>query len=369
MSTSRSRVRRNGRSPALSGIDRGYRYDRAVDLVPTNHSIPSRRFLPAVPHGFVLGPREPVGEALKRITVEQFDLALDALVSATDIDTAVHEARKAMKRLRAVLRLVRDAVGEDVYRAETVVLRDVARALAPVRDGWVMVATVSRLRERYEGHLRSTAFSVSIERLEERHRRRRSTLFEEAEGMRHVLHTLRSARARYAAWPIDERIARAYGRAVVAHTFESLAPGLERTYGRGRREMRRALAEPTAEHFHLWRKRVKYLRHQMEILEPLWPEVIGGNARSLDHLGDVLGEEHDLSVLLRLLGVSPELCPDPMERSLLTALARQRRTDLRFASATLGARAYAEPAPRLVQRVAAYWEAWDRPPAVGALEE
>ncbi len=106
----------------------------------------------------------------------------------------------------------------------------------------------------------------------------------------------------------------------------------------------------------------------MEILEPLWPEVIGGYARSLDHLGEVLGEEHDLSVLLRLLGASPELSPDPVERSVLTALARQRRTDLRFASATLGARAYAEPAPRLVRRMAAYWEAWDSRPVVGGSE-
>ena len=133
--------------------------------------------------------------------------------------------------------------------------------------------------------------------------------------------------------------------------------------------MRRALAEPTSEHFHLWRKRVKYLRHQMEILEPLWPEVVGAYARSLGHLGDILGEEHDVSLLLELIGGSPELCPDPMERSLLAALARQRRSDLRLASATLGARAYAEPAPRLVRRFAAYWEAWDRPPILGTTED
>lgn len=321
-----------------------------------------------MPHGFVLGSREPVGEALRRITVEQLDGAIEGLVADADVDTAVHEARKAMKRLRAVLRLVRDVIGDGIYRAENDVLRDTARVLAPVRDGWVMVETVAGLRERYRDHLRSTAFVMTLERMEERHLRRRAGVLEDADGMRRVVRTLRSARARYAAWPIDDELAQAYGRTPVRHAFETIAPGLERTYERGRREMRDALADPTPEHFHLWRKRVKYLRHQIEILEPLWPEVIGGYARSLEHLGDVLGEEHDLSVLLELLGANPELCPDPVERSLLAAVAVRRRSDLRLASAALGSRAYAEPAPRLVTRFAVYWEAWDRPPVDRLLE-
>jgi CHAD domain-containing protein len=339
-----------------------------VDLLPASHPNPSRRFLPAVPHGFVLGSREPIGEGLRRITVEQLDSAVGGLVAGGDVDTAVHEARKSMKRLRAVLRLVRDEIGEDIYRVENDILRDTARVLAPVRDGHVMVETVVGLRDRYGAHLRSTAFSSTIERLEERHRARRAGVLGDVDGLRRVVRTLRSARARYAAWPVDEEIARAYGRTPVRHAFETIAPGLERTYERGRREMRQALSDPTPVHFHLWRKRVKYLRHQMEILEPLWPDVIGGYARSLEHLGDVLGEEHDLSVLLGLLGGSSELCPDPVERSLLTAVAVRRRSDLRLASAALGTRAYAEPAPRLVKRFAVYWEAWDRPP-VGRLLE
>ncbi len=180
------------------------------------------------------------------------------------------------------------------------------------------------------------------------------------------MRNLRSARARYAAWPTEDGpIARAYGRAPIAHRFSTVEPGLSRTYGRGRAEMRRAAARRTGPSFHEWRKRVKYLRHQMELLRPVFPEVVGGYAAALERLGEMLGEEHDFALLLRLCADLPTLCPDPVDRSLLAALVQHRRMELQTASLTLGGRVYAEPADRFVSRVERWWEAWDQPVAIG----
>ncbi len=338
---------------------------------PTDPHLPDRRsgYLPAVSHRrFALAPDERLAEGMRRVTLEQLDSALEGLTRPDgDIDSAVHRARKAMKRLRAILRLVRDAIGDDVYRAENALLRDTARLLAPMRDGAVIAAAVRDLRARYDDRLAPGIFDDLVARLDERHLRRRRRVLEDETILPTVVRNLRSARARYASWPVegDHRLPGVAAARPLVHSFSTVAGGLARTYRRGRREMRQAFDEPTEHNFHRWRKRVKYLRHQVEILRPLWPEVLEAEARELDRLGEALGEEHDLAVMLRLVAALPDLCPDPVDRSLLAALTQHRRAELRTAARILGTRAYAEEPDAFVARFASYWRAWQTPLPVG----
>jgi len=57
---------------------------------------------------------------------------------------SVHRMRKELKRARAGLRLLRDAVGKTAYAHENARLRDAARPLAPLRDADVLAATFGR---------------------------------------------------------------------------------------------------------------------------------------------------------------------------------------------------------------------------------
>jgi CHAD domain-containing protein len=109
--------------------------------------------------------------------------------------------------------------------------------------------------------------------------------------------------------------------------------------------------------FHEWRKKVKDMRHQMEFLAPLWPEVIVGTAITLERLGSILGDENDLAELTSLLEHRPDLCPNPRERSLFRALAAQRRAELQVAAEILGRRVYAEEPKSLTSRFGEYWGA------------
>lgn len=117
-----------------------------------------------------------------------------------------------------------------------------------------------------------------------------------------------------------------------------------------------AYRSESSEDFHAWRRRVKDLRHQMEFLAPLWPEVVVGMAMTLDRLGTLLGEDHDLAELTTLIRSRPDLCPDQRERSLFFALVRQRRSELRVASEILGRRVYAEKPVSLAGRFGEYWD-------------
>lgn len=316
----------------------------------------SVRFLPAVPEGFELSDAELLSDGLRRLSLEEFDRAIGGLVSGSDVDVAIHEARKSMKRLRAVLRLIRDDLGDERYRAENDLLRNTARLIAPVRDAAVLVTTVATIRSRFAAHLRRTAFETLEYNLTQRHLDTRAHLVEDRETLRTVVYALRSAKARYRVWPAEGDAPETWRAHPVEHSFATLRGGLERTYRRGLREMGDAHATPSGHNFHWWRKRVKYLRHQIELLRPMFPEMLDGYIAALDHLGELLGEEHDLAELTRMVATHPELCSDAAERTLITALAQHRRSELQTASMSIGRKVYAEAPAHFADRMAAYWD-------------
>src|ERR1700704_427443 len=78
-------------------------------------------------------PDLPVGEALKAVARDVLAEARAALDHDKSDATAVHDYRKAMKRWRALLRLLEPFLGDDgrELRAQA---RDSARELAGARD-------------------------------------------------------------------------------------------------------------------------------------------------------------------------------------------------------------------------------------------
>jgi CHAD domain-containing protein len=314
--------------------------------------------LPALPvPEFHLIPGENLSRGLQRICLEQFETSLDTLSSGDDINLAIHELRKSNKRVRALLRMVRPVIGDKVYRAENDALARASRLVSPVRDGKVLIDAVTRLRSRYGHLLAPGVFGGIEERLRTRHERMMNRVVDNPEVLGEVTAIIYRARSRYSAWPTDPSDPR-YGPRMLPDSFRSIGGGVSQTYERGRKAMGLAYRDRTPGQFHDWRKQVKYLRHQMEILAPVWPEVIGGLAVSLEQLGDVLGDDHDQSELIRLTAALPELAPDPDERNLLVALANQRRRELEGAARVMGGRVYAEAASQFIARLKAYWTAW-----------
>ena len=325
-----------------------------IHVTPT--SVPaSVRYLPAVPEGFELSDAERLSDGLRRLSLEELDRAIGGLLGGSDVDVAIHEARKSMKRLRAVLRLIRDELGENRYRQENDLLRNTARLIAPVRDSAVRLETVSTIRGGFSTHLKRSAFERLEHNLRIRHLDARTRVGENPETLRRVVYALRSARARYRVWPAEADPEETWRTHPLAHSFEAMRGGLVRTYRRGSKEMEVARKAPTAHNFHWWRKRVKYLRHQMELLRPMFPEVLDGYIEALDHLGELLGEEHDLAELVALVTNEPELCVDGAELTLITALAEHRRTELQAAALAIGLKVYAESPSAFADRMAAYW--------------
>jgi CHAD domain-containing protein len=288
---------------------------------------------------------EPVPEGIARIARGRIDHAIDALSgdSGDDPEEAVHEARKDMKKLRALLRLARGELGEKVFRRESDCFRDAARELAGVRDADVMLATLTDLEERYPEELPADA-AGGLRQALDAHRLRaaggaRGQAAETATAM------LTEARGRVADWPLER------------DGFDPLADGLRRTYRRGRRDWRAATEDPSAENLHEWRKRVKDLWYHCSILERSWKPVMSALAGEAHELSDRLGDDHDLAVLLAWAHEHATAL-DGMDRVYaFEAVVRGRREQLQDEAFTYGARLYADKPGAFVQRVESWWRA------------
>jgi CHAD domain-containing protein len=289
---------------------------------------------------------EPVAALIVRVGCEGGDAIRSHLGRGAPDSEAVHEIRKLTKRLRAVGRLFRDEVGGRRVRRVGRAFRDVARALSASRDAAVRVQALDGLAERFAGVVRERAAETI----------RRAARAELAEATRR--HDARSVR-RLAAAVVRARDEMARWRP--RHDgWAAIGPGLARLYRRGRSGWRTADAEPTVANLHEWRKRVKDLRYAAELLEPIWPDVVGPFAKAVDRLADGLGDDHDLAVLIEWLRAR-----DEDEAPALVALAETARRRLLREAGALGARIYGEPTDALCRRWETWWDVWSSGPDDG----
>jgi CHAD domain-containing protein len=303
-----------------------------------------------------LGQAEPLGAGLKRVTLGQFVHAAKGFFAGEgEFGPAVHEARKALKRVRALLRLVRSELPENICDFENQSLRRVARTLSPIREAAAVTEAAILIRDLYGDMLAPGTFDEMVRGLIDRRDRIEIEALDDPRLVERLIRDLERAHNRFAAWPTDGETREAYGLGI-RDSYAAIRPGLHATYRIGRRNMVQAYDGGSAREFHSWRKRVKDLRHQMEFLVPLWPETVTALASTLDRLGDLLGEDHDLAETMELLGEKPEIAPNPRERSLFSALANQRRRELRLAAEVLGRRVYAEKPASLTARFGEYWQ-------------
>ena len=223
-------------------------------------------------------------QALRRTTRQLILRAARALASPRLSDTAVHEARKDLKRARAALRLLRPAVGERIYRRENALLRDGAHTLNAARDAKVLTQTVKSLRRTHHA-LRGDAVAALLR-----------TLQANQAGLRRWQreHPAQLARTRGA---LEQLCVRVMQWRVGIHGWSVLGPALKRIYKSGRRARPLVWARPTDGALHEWRKQVKYLRYALEILAPTRFRRWARLARQAKQLTDRLGEAHDRAML------------------------------------------------------------------------
>src|SRR5262245_11384857 len=193
-------------------------------------------------------------QEVQRLLGHHIGQALKALQESQPLsDAAVHSARKQLKKGRADLRLLRKALGSQTYAYENTALRDVARPLTAVRDARTCMDTLETLVEH--SGVQPQALDLDRVRLALRHAygEVRQRVLDEGHTLELLEASLRAARARAQRWCVGRR------------GWSVLGAGVQRVYRKGREALAVVQEEPSQEHFHAWRKQVKYLWHQLQV--------------------------------------------------------------------------------------------------------
>jgi CHAD domain-containing protein len=286
---------------------------------------------------------ESVADGIRRIAREQIDGAIEKVSDGHLAEAAkVHEVRKHCKKLRAVLRLVRPALG-DLYPQQNAYFRDAARSLSPLRDAQTVIDAYDGLVRHFRVRGR---FAPVRRRLVERRKRLREEVKDLDHRLHHVAGLMEDAREYPATWPID------------ANGIDGWQPGFEQTYRQARRAMTRAYQDPTPEQFHEWRKSVKHHWYHTRLLRPLWHAGLGPRMDAGDELGEMLGAHHDLVVLRATLVAEADELGGKRLVDALVELVDRRRVELEAGAKLLGQRLFAEKATRIGRRYARYWSVW-----------
>jgi CHAD domain-containing protein len=291
-----------------------------------------------------LSPGEPVGGALRDIAAGAVAEAQAILNDpARDPTTKVHDIRRALKRWRALLRMLRPHLREsgEALRFQA---RDLARSLTVARDAQSAIdafndATEACLDLPIALPARSLVTIQSRLHALRAENERNIWTDEIQQGLSDYL---AAAAWQASHWNLD------------ALAFSDLADMLTTTYRRARRAMPRNWSEAEGEDLHELRRRVVEHRYQMELIEPIWPRLGRIWVDEAQRLRTRLGKYQDLEMLTAKAAPHQPLA---RWRSKLTPVIAHRQAEHVEASRRLATRLFAESPKGFRRRLEALWDA------------
>jgi CHAD domain len=241
---------------------------------------------------------------------------------------AVHAVRKELKHARAILRLSRDVLPIRWYEYLRVRLRAAADSLGELRDSEVALRTCAALLSCTTKDAERAAL-VGLQRwLRLRH----------AQLLQRRTRDIAVARSRLC-------------ECLQVHLAlddveqQALSRGLHRTYRKGRQLFKRATGRWNEDGLHAWRRQASMLRYQLQTVG-IRARGFAKMARRSNALADVLGLEHDLFLLGKVL----LLWASQLEVVAAMKLLRHQRAALRRRALKLGSKLYVHKAQRFAER-------------------
>ena len=299
-----------------------------------------------------LRKKDSVTAAVRRLIREGTDQAIHELKAATvGEQKGLHEARKHIKKMRSLIRLVRARLDQSGKLAITL-LTEAARPLSGLRDAQAMVEAFDALAtSEMQGDAQQAYAPLRRQLVEQR-----DTSHENDGNIDSLI-----------ALPIEhlERVrAMSQKWTIRPNGFAALSRGLRKCYAQAIDARRLALDQPSDDHFHEWRKHVKHHWYHLRLLRGLWPRLLSATATELGTLSDLLGDDHDMTVMRERIqkqqteAAVEEKMDEDMDRARLFQMIDARQEKLRMAARTLGSRIFAEKPKALTRRLRIYWDAW-----------
>jgi len=291
-----------------------------------------------------LGSPRALGNQLREKAIRKISCVVALLLSDEEtIDKRIHETRKAVKRLRAVLRALGTTISGSDFAVIDASLADVGRQLAPLRAARAISDTLVMVNRGFAHDQPELAERMSQALLQHSANvKQQSCLPDRLQGACDAL------------LATSDRISLLKTESC---SWSVVSFALTNTYRQARRRFRKALRTDDAEDFHASRRATKHHLHHLELLRPMWPEILEAEAEKAHDLADILGEDHDLADLKALIPELPmELESDEhqvVHRAIEIAVRKRRDR-----AEPIAARLFAESARAWEARHTAYFTAW-----------
>ncbi len=291
-------------------------------------------------------PGQNIRDNVKQVATEQIDRALARLSGKGKNGNAVHETRKALKRLRSLLHLIKPAMRKSDFQRDESRLKLIARSLSGVRDIQAMIETLAKL-EVYDEVFGKGGFAQDI----------RSDLEARRNQAEKALNGAQAVKAR----KLLKEARKDFEEIVIEHDdFKDLAITIERDYRKAKLAFQHAYECREDEAFHDWRKYVQRHWRQVLLVVPCWPRALRPHTALARELSEVLGEDHDIYMLAKFLETQETSLGGRRDRDDFFALCAKRQNELRDLAHDMGLRLFSEKPSSLAARLIAYWDTASR---------
>jgi CHAD domain-containing protein len=284
---------------------------------------------------------ESIAHGLRRLAKKQLASARDCLDGGkSPHESAVHAARKSVKKVRAIVHLVRSDDGQRLSKSRKR-LREANRVLSQSRDADAMTETLSTLLDR-EPRVLSEHTRARLHRQLAEHRDTLARAAADGGTWKDVADELHAIRKTVKRWSQSH------------DGFGAMAPGLRETHKLGGKAMGRAVDRDDADDFHEWRKEIKALWYELRLLEEFSP----GVKRYVEQLGraeTALGDDHNIAVLCAFLGESRAVAGEAVAMRQFLRQADRYQQELRLAAVANTKAIYEMATGDFVRRVRQAW--------------
>ncbi len=212
---------------------------------------------------------------LKALARELGGEPLEALAPAS-----VHGTRRRIKRLRSLLRLLREALGKSAFEKANAQLRTAADSLAHQRRSDALLAASRRLGTRKQPH--------ALQAVAEAHKQEHEADNTAPGGLKAARKAVAEATGAVSASRVKLRSSQAVAQSFVGY------------YRKARKGLGKALETRGPEELHEARKKVIDHLHHLELLKPHLSGLDDKRLKRLNELREALGDLNDLDELQQL---------------------------------------------------------------------
>jgi CHAD domain-containing protein len=292
-------------------------------------------------------PDRDLPTELRSVARHQLDHAVTVLQARPDgLHEAIHEARKKLKRVRNLLRLVSTA-DKSFFKQQKTRLGAAARSLSRIRDATALMETVTHLsafaNEEEAETLDATQTVLEL--------RRDDIAAEETDLEDKVANVIAECRLAVEALDVLDLPTK------TGPAARLIAKGWRRGLKRAHAALEACRSEGHGEAFHDLRKAAQAYWMNLSLLRDLWPSAFAAKRRDAKILVDLLGHEHDLTVLTELFDTEPDLFGSGEDQSFLLAIIIRRQQDLRREALALAEIVFADGARWEAEVIETLWTA------------